>query len=226
MDEVTEAGAPEGFVMLRLKPDVLERYDLPVISYPMPTDLLDLMLGEDGNLPFPFLLAGLQALTKRGDCPWREFEPAMRRIAELLAPDDDRPEVSAAGDTWWLELGEVNLDAPLIAIERDGEIVAAISKREDGRLRANAFWSLDGKSASLLISLSLMPHPVHGVSMRENNWEFALDSASGLGNTYAAHRGEAYLAYHPEGLSVGVVSQPLLPAQIAVQLGVCFAFDT
>ena len=226
MPEVTEAGAPEGFVMLRLKPDALERCGMPVISYPIPTDLLGLMLGEEGDLPFTFLLAGLQALTKRGDCPWREFEPAMRRLSELLAPDDDRPEVSAAGDTWWLELGDFNLDSPLIAIERDGEIVAAISKREDGRLRATAFRPLDGKSANLLISLSLKPHPVHGVSMRENNWEFALDSASGLGNTYAAHRGEAYLAYHPEGLSAGFVSQPPLPAQIAVQLGVCFAFDT
>jgi len=210
--------------MLRLKPEALERCDLPVIPYPMPLDLLDMVLGEEGDLPFPFLLAGLQALTKRGDCAWRKFEPAMLRLAELLAPYDDRPEVSAAGDTWWLELGDLNLHSPLIAIERDGEIVAATSKREDGRLRATAFRPLDGKSANMLISLSLKPHPVHGVSMRENNWEFALDSASGLGNTYAAHRGEAYFAFHPEGLATGLDCKPLLPAQIAVQLGVCFAF--
>ncbi len=212
--------------MLRLKPEALERCGLPIIPYPMPTDLLNLMLDEEGELPFPFLLAGLQALTKQGDCPWREFEPAMRRLSELLVPDDDRPEVSAAGDTWWLELGDLNLASPLIAIERDGEIVAAIAKRGDGRLRATAFRPLDGKSANMLINLSLKPHPVHGVSMRENNWEFALDSASGLGNTYAAHRGEAYLTYHPDGLSTGMDCKPLLPAQIAVQLGVCFAFDT
>jgi len=226
MSEVTEAGAPEGFAKLRLKPEALERCGLPIIPYPMPADLLNLMLDEEGELPFPFLLAGLQALTKRGDCPWREFEPAMRRLSELLVPDDDRPEVSAAGDTWWLELGDLNLASPLIAIERDGEIVAAIAKRGDGRLRATAFRPFDGKSANMLISLSLKPHPLHGVSMRENNWEFALDSASGLGNTYAAHRGEAYLTYHPDGLLTGMDCKPLLPAQIAVQLGVCFAFDT
>jgi hypothetical protein len=226
MTDRAEAEDPEGFAMLKFNVRALEQCGLPVMAYPVPVDLLDLMLGEQDQLPFPFLLAGLQALTARGDSAWRQLEPAMERLAELLAPADDRPEVSAAGDTWWLELGDLDLTSPLIVIEREGELVAAIAKRDDGRLRATAFRPLDGKSANMLISLSLKPHPVHGVSMRENNWEFALDSASGLGNTYAAHRGEAYLTYHPDGLATGMDCKPLLPAQIAVQLGVCFAFDT
>lgn len=224
MADRIEAEVPEGFAMLKFNPQALERCGLPVMSYPVPVDLLDLMLGDQEQLPFPFLLAGLQALTARGDSAWRQLEPAMERLAELLAPADDRPEVSAAGDTWWLELGDLDLKSPLIVIERDGELVAAIAKRDDGRLRATAFRPLDGKSANMLISLSQKSHPVHGVSMRENNWEFALDSASGLGNTYAAYRGEAYLAYYPDGISAELVSKRFKPAHIALQLGVCFAF--
>lgn len=47
-----------------------------------------------------------------------------------------------------------------------------------------------------------MPHPEHGVCMRENNWEYALDCSAGNGNYYAADRGEAYLSYREKGLGI------------------------
>lgn len=224
---ITETGildAPEGFVMLQFKPEALARCGLPLIPYPMPIALLDMMLGNEDELPQPFLLAGLQRFTARGGCQWPDFEPAMMSLAENLAPDDPREEISAAGDNWWIELGDIDLAAPAITIERGGELIAAMAKREDGRLRATAFRPLDGKSADLLISLSLHPDPVSGVAMRENNWEYALDCAAANGSTYAASRGEAYLGYHPDGIKAAP-SRLMRPTLIALQLGVCFAFS-
>jgi hypothetical protein len=39
--------------------------------------------------------------------------------------------------------------------------------------------------------------------MRENNWEYALDSSAGAGNFYASERGEAYLSFWEKGIGVG-----------------------
>lgn len=64
------------------------------------------------------------------------------------------------------------------------------------------FRPLDTRSAEYLIGLGQVPHPEHGVCMRENNWEYALDSSAGNGNSYAADRGEAYLSYWEKGLGV------------------------
>lgn len=224
---ITETGildAPEGFVMLQFKPEALARCGLPLIPYPMPIALLDMMLGNEDELPQPFLLAGLQRFTALGGCQWQNFEPALMSLAKNLAPDDPREEISAAGENWWIELGDVDPAVPAITIERDGKLIAAMTKREDGRLRATAFRPLDGKSANLLISLSLRPHPVDGVAMRENNWEYALDCAAGAGNVYAASRGEAYLGYHPDGIKACLMGM-MRPTLVALQLGVCFAFS-
>ena len=120
--------------------------------------------------------------------------------AELLAPDDARDVISAAGDHWWLEVGPVDLGGKLVTIQRGDALIAAITARDDGRLRVAVFRPLDAKGAEYLIGLGQVPHPEHGVCMRENNWEYALDCSAGNGNHYAAERGEAYLSYWEKGL--------------------------
>ena len=100
---------------------------------------------------------------------WEALELALDRLAELIAPDDHRTVVSAAGDSWWLEIGPVDLDGPIVTIQRGDQLIAAIGSREDGRLRVAAYRPLDAKAADYLISLSLLPKPDGGVCMRENN---------------------------------------------------------
>ena len=46
-----------------------------------------------------------------------------------------------------------------------------------------------------LTEMSLKPHFEHGVCMRANNWEYALDCSAGNGNFYALTRGKADLSY-------------------------------
>ncbi len=189
-------------VELHLKPATLERYGLPDVPYSVPAaDLQSALLGDRG-LPLAVMLHGLQLRSGDGAAQWLQIEPAMNRLAELLAPDDTRESVSAAGDTWWLEIGPVDLGSKLVTIQRGDVLVAAITARDDGRLRVAVFRPLDAKSAEYLIGLGQVPHPEHGVCMRENNWEYALDSSAGNGNYYAADRGEAYLSYWEKGLGV------------------------
>jgi len=193
----------QDLVELHLRPETLERYGLPDIPYPVPASLLESVLRDSGALPLALLLHGLQQRSRNGGVEWRQIEPAMDRLAELLAPDDDRQIISASGDHWWLEVGTVDLNAELVTIQRGDHLIAAITNRDDGRLRVAAFRPLDAKSAGYLIGLGLIPSPEHGVCMRESNWQYALDSAAGNGNYYAAERDEAYLSYWQKGLGIG-----------------------
>jgi hypothetical protein len=112
----------------------------------------------------------------------------------LLDTSDERESTTAAGDIWWLEVGPVNLNDELIAIQRAEHLLAAIVPRSDGRLRLAVYQPLDAGSIRLLISLVRKPHPENGVALRENNWEYALDASAGNGQFYAADAGRPYLS--------------------------------
>jgi ADP-ribosylglycohydrolase len=192
----------QNFAELHLKPRTLERYGLLDISYPILAADVKAALLDGGDLPLAVILHGLQQRSRDGEAQWQQIEPAIDRIAELLASDDPRDVISAAGDHWWLEVGPVDLGAKLVTIQRGDALIAAITARDDGRLRVAVFRPLDAKSAEYLIGLGQVPHPEHGVCMRENNWEYALDCSAGNGNYYAADRGEAYLSYWEKGLGI------------------------
>ncbi len=190
------------FAELHLKPDVLARCGLPSIAYPIAPEDLQSAIAEGGELPLPLMLYGLQQRAQDADAPWQDLEPAMAKLAELLAPDDDRDVLSAAGDTWWLEVGPIDLSEQVVTVQRGEDLIAGVRPRPDGRLRIAAFRPLDAKSASYLTGLAQLPDPVHGVCMRENNWQYALDCSGGMGNVYADQRGEAYLSYWQNGIGL------------------------
>ena len=187
---------------IRLKPATLAQYDLPDILYPVSLADFNAALSADGNLPFAPILYQLQVRSRAGDADWQSLEPAMDRLAELLAPNDPRPVLSASGEEWWVEVGPVSLDGPIVTIQRGDKLIAAMSKTDGGRLRVVAYRPLDAKSASYITGLAARPHPEHGVCMRENNWEYALDCSAGNGNFYAYMRGEAYLSYWANGIGL------------------------
>jgi len=161
----------------------------------------------------------------------------MERLANLLTSDDDRKVVTAASDNWWLEIGSVDLDSKLVTVQRGDSLIAAIASRDDGRLCVAVFRPLDAKSAEYLIGLGQVPHPKHGVCMRENNWEYALDCSAGSGNYYAADRGEAYLSFWEKGIGISWdgtevpewrTQKDLVPrraAMVATELGVHYTLS-
>ena len=220
------------FADFYLKPEALARYGLPDIAYPIASADLKSAVDAGGELPLAMMLHGLQVSSRDGGTDWKRYEPAMSRLAELLAPDDGRDVISAAGDHWWVEVGPVDLGDKLVTVQRGDDLIAAIARRDDGRLRVAVFRPLDTKSAEYLAGLGQVPHPEHGVCMRENNWEYALDCSAGNGNHYSSERGEAYLSYWEKGLGISwdgtevpewrkqlnLVARPA--AQVVVELGV------
>lgn len=227
----------QNFADVYLKPELLEKYGLPNIAYPIPLNELTAALHTDGEMPLEIMLYALQLRSAREADQWLIVEPAIDRLAELLAPKDDNTVISAAGDNWWLELGPVNLGGKVVTIQRNDALIAAITAREDGRLRVAVFRPLDGKSADYLSSLGKTPHPEHGVCMRENNWEYALDCAAGNGNHYADALHEAYLSFWEKGIGISwdgaevpawrkqqeLIARPL--PRVVTELGVYYALS-
>ena len=217
---------------IHVKPEVLARYGLPDIAYPVASADLKAAMAGVSELPLAAMLHGLQEAARDGKADWKHLEPAMNRLSELLAPEDGRDVISAAGDNWWLEIGPVDLGGKLVTVQRGTDLIAAITPRSDGRLRVAVFRPLDAKSAGYLTGLGQVPHPEHGVCMRENNWEYALDCSAGNGNYYAFDRGEAHLSYWEKGIGISwdgaevsewrkqlsLVARPA--AQVVVDLGV------
>ena len=224
---------------MRLKSAALARYNLPDILYPLPIAQFSEALDDGGELPFAQMLYALQQRSAEAGADWVALEPALERLASLLAPDDDRLIASAAGEDWWVEIGPVDLDGPIVTIQRRDQLIGALSQREDGRLRLATYHPLDGKSARLIIGLGSRPHPSDGtVCMRPNNWEYALDCSAGSGQWYAFERGEAHLSYWEHGLGLkhdrsidphwhALRDQPRRCAvEVAMELGVAYAYSS
>jgi hypothetical protein len=131
-------------------------------------------------------------------------------------------------------LSPVDLTKEIVTIQRQDRLIAAIQSLPNGQLKVSAYRSLDAKSCRYLIGLGLNPHPDHGVCMRENNWEYALDSSAATGNMYASERGEAYLSYWQFGIGINYNHEEIpewidmqrlkpLPVNIAaIQVGACY----
>ncbi len=226
-----------GTADIHLKPDVLARLGLPDVAYPVPLEDLHCVMGDGGELPFALLLHGLQQRAQDGEAPWQALEPAMDRLAELAAPDDSREVVVARGDDWWLEIGPVDLGGRIVTLQRGDCLIAALCPRQDGRLRVAVYRPLDARSARYLIACALNPHPVHGVAMRENNWEYLLDASCSFAHWYAADRGQAYLSRWDHGIGVegnGEVDRvwwvmrelvPRRAAVVATELGIHYVME-
>ena len=227
------------FSELHWKPSALERFGLPDIAYPVPVDLLTDIVTSGGEFPFADQLYWLQEYSSLGECDWEALEPAMLRLAELLAEPDDRESAVVAGDSWFLELKPIDLSAATITVQRGDDLLAGIQPRPDGRLAVAIYRALDAKSIRYLLGLSCNPNEHGEVCMRPNNWEYALDQAfHTTGALYACDRGEAYLSMWEKGL--GSVSDgsinPVFMAQrsispiplnlAAVQLGMYYMLLT
>lgn len=87
--------------------------------------------------------------------------------------------------------------------------LAELIALDDGRLKVSVYLPLDAKACSYLVHLGTKPHPEHGINMRENNWEYALDNSATMGNMYASKRGESYLSYWQYGIGLDSKKDPV-----------------
>jgi hypothetical protein len=161
-----------------------------------------------GDIPFEYLLVWMMQYVDESN-DWQNYDEALLALMAKTAVPDDREILSAEGDDWWLEVGPVDLEGDIVTIQRGERLIAAISPRSNGTLRASAFYPPDAKAARYLIGVSRKPGPDSMVNMRENNWEYALDSSAGMGSVYADYRGESYLSRWKFGLGVWATGEKI-----------------
>ncbi len=222
---------------LHLQPATLARLGLPERPYPVRADLLpELLEAETDTLPLAELLFGLQCATEDGESDWAEAEPALRRLAELIAPEDDlRERVTARGETWAIEIGPVDLDGPLVTLQRGMTLIAAFQPRPEGGLRVAVYQSLCAHGARWVTLLGTNPDAEGRVQGFDSGWDCGLAQVGRFAQALASDRGETYLSGWTRGLGITDDGRtlpdwrvqaellPRRPAEVAVQLGVWWA---
>ena len=147
----------------------------------------------------------------------------------------DRTKCIGCGDhtpDFYLNVQPRDMSLEVISIIRSGRVLVAIRPALEFTIGITVFHPLDAKTIRYLIGMARHPHPSHGVNMRENNWEYALDMAAPKASSfYAFSRGESYLSYWGKGLGVshnGKVDldlkkyhnkKQLMPNIVAAQIG-------
>lgn len=187
-------------------------------------------------MPFAWLLKWMADYAD--DAPdWQKFTEAQLRLAARCATPDEHTFGTVQGDDWRIDLGDINVQAPAIGLHKGESLLAVIQKSNAGRLRVTAWQPLDGRSLSMLLAMARKPDPVHGVCMRENNWEYALDCSAANGQIYAANAGKSYLALWQYGLGIkadGSVDEschsnsfkkPIRPYLVAAMLGIYWSLS-
>ena len=118
----------------------------------------------------------------------------------------DRTKCIGCGDhtpDFYLNVQPRDMSLEVISIIRSGRVLVAIRPALEFTIGITVFHPLDAKTIRYLIGMARHPHPSHGVNMRENNWEYALDMAAPKASSfYAFSRGESYLSYWGKGLGV------------------------
>jgi hypothetical protein len=182
-------------------------------------------------LPYPAMLRGLQLrAARRSD--WRVLAPAMTRLAELIAGVEAGTDADAAADGaacratgagWTVEVGPLDLDAPVVALQRGDALLAAVGPAPGGGLRVAAFEPLCAVGCERLLALAALP--------AGNAWPRALEAARADGERAQELMGAAHLTAWPEGLGHGAAARasgpcwesqagraPRRPAVVAAEL--------
>lgn len=181
--------------MVRLGEAFRRRHGIPDAYVPV-------LLPLAATLPPDALLRQIQdhAVAWSG---WQAMEPLWERLITRLAKTEPAdPTLEVETHAWVVRLGPVDLDKPIITLQRQGHLIAALAPRSEGGLTAAIFRPLDGRALNFLTGLSVRPDPDGSVAMRPNNWEYALDQSAGMGQAYAAHEGITYLSLWEHGLGV------------------------
>jgi len=193
---------PDEFTHMNLKLEFLMENKLPNIAYPVPISHFDKIIRAGGKIDFADMLFYLQeysAYLKKG---WEELEPAILRLAEITAPENDDPIGNIYTPDFYINIQQRDMSLEVITIMRGNKILVAIRPGVNFTIGITAFHPFDARTIQILLELA--KHPYNGnVCMRENNWEYALDMAAPkFSSMYACDRGESYPVYWKNGLGV------------------------
>lgn len=204
-------------IELHPTPDALSDLGLPSIPYPVALPAFQAAVANDGALPLADMLHGLQ-LRAAAATDVARLEPAMMRLAELLAASDEARATRAPGFDRWLDYGAVDLDGPAVAIRRGASLLAAVTPHGDGRLRVAAYRPLDARAAAMLLGFAT-----------EDGWQRALDATASAPATAAETAVAAFIVHRDTGIGTGADggAPAMRPAaHLRAELATCHAFGT
>ena len=194
----------DAFMQISFKKEFLKENNLINIEYPVPLDLATKISAKDSHIDFADMLFWLQEYSSslKNDS-WEDLEPAMLRLSEVIAQKNNDPVGNIHTPDFYIHVQPHKLDKELISIMRRDKVLAVILPGDKLTISIMVFYPLDARSIRCLMDIAKHPHPEHGVSLRENNWEYALDCAAPtMGSMLAQEDGRSYFAYWEYGLGV------------------------
>jgi len=197
------------FTEIRLPQTTLAAFALPDIPYEVPKVYFD-HVGVD--LDHPPLAAMLFALQKRAaheKADWLKLAPAMDALVHALLNDGslgmtiiDRPDFTVM-------LDQIDLDSDVIAVQRQGKIVAVLAQAPGGRVKAQLFHPPCALTIETLISLSYNADADGNFPYYGSHWDSAQGTAASTSQFYASVAGRTYLAPWNFGVGLGWDKQPI-----------------
>jgi hypothetical protein len=187
---------------ITLKQEFLIENKLPNIAYPVPISHADKIIEAGGETGFADMLFYLQEYSAYLKKSWEELEPAMLRLAEIIAPENDDPVGNIHTPDFYLNVQQRDMSIDVITMIRGDKVLVAIRPGFNFTIGITAFHPFDARTIQCLMEMA--QHPQNGsVYMRENNWEYSLDKAAPkFSSMYACDRGESYPSYWKNGLGV------------------------
>ena len=204
------------FTQIILPSEVLAALGLPDIPYEVPTVYFDHYGVALDDPPLEAMLYALQKRAAHEKADWLKLGPAMDALVHALgervwsgARIIDRPDFS-------LPLAEVDLDGDVIAIQRQGRIVAVLAQTDGGRIKAQLFHPPCARTVETLIGFSRNADENGKLPYYGTPWNSAEDAAASNGQYYAAMEGRTFLAHWSHGVGLGWDEEPV-PEWIAAR---------
>lgn len=188
---------------------VLARLGLPDIPYEVPA-VIHQHVGVDVNdPPLAAMLFALQTRAEDDNADWLKIAPAMEALTYALSQEGWPAMLKIDQPDFTICLDHIDPSGDVIAVQRQGRIVAFLAQAGGGRVKAQLFHPPCARTIRLLIDLGNNADDSSRPSYYGSNWDRAQDAAAGNGQYYAAVAGRAYLASWLFGVGIDCDLQPL-----------------
>lgn len=188
---------------------MLTSLGLPDIPYEVPKLYLDHVGIDLGAPPLAAMLFALQKRAEDGKADWLKLAPAMDALVMALLNQGEAPMVTMEHADFTIMLDEIDLDENVIAVQRQGRIIAVLAQAEHGRVKAQLFHPPCARTIEMLIGFSRNADANGTLPYHGSAWNSVEDAAAGNGQTYAFMDGRTYLAPWSFGVGLGWDQQPI-----------------
>jgi ADP-ribosylglycohydrolase len=190
------------FVVLKFKPDALQKWQLPDQDYYLPTEALIAGVINHASLLPELLLHGLQTKLASPDVAAKSFDSAMSALFDVLYKPDLETETGTDGNNWSVKYGDIDLTTDeIVTIQRQNRLLAAF-RQEGPNLIICAYEPLDSDALNLVKSVCKDVDRMANEVIGQNKLKYAARLSGGFGQMYAADAGNTYLSYWQYGLGV------------------------